>query len=172
MAGLNKMGFIKKSQDEVYICGADMAELISAVQKKGASFRFKATGSSMRPSIRSNDILTISPLQGIPPFTGEVTAFRHPRSNRLILHRIVKKKGISYSIRGDNQRLTDAHIPQENILGIVTRVERKGRARFWPDRFDRPILARLYFRGYLVYLHLRRILKFLLRPLRGLLRSK
>lgn len=156
---------VEKRQEEVQISGAGMAELISAVHEKGAVFRFKATGVSMRPSIRNNDMLTISPLKGIPPAQGEVVAFRHPRSDRLILHRVVKKKGSCYFIRGDSLRLVDANIPEENIIGVVIKVERDGRAIFWPDRFDHTLLSGFYFRVYLVYLFLRRVLKALLKKL-------
>jgi hypothetical protein len=152
-------GFTEIRKEDVIISGANLAELISAVHDKGAAFRFKAGGASMRPAILNDDILTLSPLQGIPPFTGEVVAFSHPQSNRLILHRVVKKKGNSYFLRGDSQSWVDANIPAENILGAVIKVERRGRVLSWPDRFRHPLLTRLYFGSYLVYLYLRRFLR-------------
>jgi hypothetical protein len=153
----------KKEREEVSISGPDMMELLRTVHEKGAAFRFKATGSSMRPCIRNNDMVTVSPLKGIPPFVGEVVAFRHPHTNRLILHRVVRKREHSFFIKGDNLRVIDSHIPGENILGVVTTVERKGKAILWPDRFRHRFLAKRYFKGYIFYLNIRRGLKAILR---------
>jgi signal peptidase I len=150
---------IEKNREEMFLSGHEMAGLIFAVHEKGAAFRFKAPGSSMRPSIRDKDILTLSPLQGMAPLPGEVAAFRRPRANRLILHRVIKRKGKSYFFRGDGQHHIDAYIPEENIIGVVTGVERGGKALFRPNRFRHPLLTRLYFRNYLIYLNLRRFLK-------------
>ncbi|MFC2155975.1 S24/S26 family peptidase [Acidobacteriota bacterium] len=129
---------IEKRKEEMFIYGPEMAGLISAVHDKGAVFRFKAPGSSMRLSIRDKDILTLSPLHGMAPLPGEVAAFRRPRTNRLILHRVIKKKGKSFFFRGDSQHHIDANIPQENIIGVVTQVERSGRKLFRPTGFANP----------------------------------
>jgi hypothetical protein len=145
----------EKKKEELSLPNTAMMELLRAVHDKGAAFRFKAAGFSMTPSIRNNDVITISPLKEIPPAVGEVVAFRHPRSNRLLIHRVVRKKHGTFFFRGDNLRQTDSHIPRENILGVVTRVERRGRVLSWPDRFRHPLRARLYFRGYLAYTNIR-----------------
>ncbi len=155
--------FVEKKKEEVSLSGQDMMELLHAVQKKGAAFRFKATGSSMSPSICNDDMITVSPLKGILPFSGEVVAFRHPQTDRLILHRVVLKRQNAFLIKGDNLREIDSHIPIENVLGVVTKVERKGRAIFWPDRFRHRFLAKLYFKGYITYLNIRRRLKTIFR---------
>lgn len=151
--------------EEIPLSGADMIGLVLAVHEKGAAFRFKAAGSSMKPFIRSGDVLTLSPLQGLPPLVGEVVAFRHPQTHRLMVHRVVRRVNDSYFIKGDNLKKMDAHIPLDNILGVVTKVERKDKAIFWPNRFHHFLLARLYFKGYPGWLHVRRFLKNLLRPI-------
>jgi signal peptidase I len=153
----------EKRQGEIYIPAGDVVELIAAVREKGADFRFKAPGGSMRPAIRNNDLVTLSPLQGLSPFAGEVVAFRHPQSNRLFLHRVIRKKEKLYFIRGDRLQWVDKHIPVENILGVVTEVERSGKTIFWPHRFHRPKRARFYFGSFLIYLSLRRSLKNLIK---------
>lgn len=139
--------------------GPAVMELIAAVHEKGAVFRFKAAGFSMRPSIRNNDVITISPLKGIPPFLGEVVAFRHPKTGSLIIHRVVGKKQGVFFIKGDRLRQVDGHIPLENIIGTVIKVERVGRRIFWPDRFRRRLRAKLYFKGFLTWLRIRRVLR-------------
>lgn len=155
--------FEENKKEELSIPGTAVMELLRAVHEKGAAFRFKAAGLSMTPSICNNDVITISPLEEIPPFVGEVVAFRHPRTNRLLIHRVVRKKHGTFFIRGDSLRQIDSHIPRENILGIVTAVERQGRALFWPDRFHHPFWAKLYFRVYLAYTITRFNLKAVLR---------
>jgi hypothetical protein len=155
--------FVEKKKEELSLPGLAVMELLRAVHEKGAAFRFKAAGLSMTPSICNNDVITISPLEEIPPFVGEVVAFRHPHTDRLLIHRVVREKQGTFFIRGDSLRYTDSHIPGENILGVVTAVERQGRVLFWPDRFQHPFWARLYFRGYLAYTIVRSRLKAALR---------
>ena len=150
-------------KEELSLPGTVVMELLRAVHEKGASFRFIAAGLSMTPAICNNDVITISPLEEIPPFMGEVVAFQHPRTGGLLIHRVVRKKQGTFFIRGDSLRQTDSNIPRENILGVVTAVERRGQMLFWPDRFRHPFWARLYFRGYLAFTIMRFRLKAALR---------
>lgn len=154
-----------EKKEELSLPSTAVMELLRAVHEKGASFRFKAAGLSMTPSICNNDVITVSPLEKIPPFVGEVVAFRHSRTGRLLIHRVIRRKQNTFFIRGDRLRYTDPYIPRENILGVVTAVERQGRRLFWPDRFHHPFWARLYFRGYLAYreirFHLKAVLRFI-----------
>jgi len=162
--------FAENKKEELSIPGTAVIELLRAVHEKGAALRFKAAGSSMTPAICNNDVITISPLEEIPPFVGEVVAFHHPRTDRLLIHRVVRKKQGTFNIRGDSLRYTDSHIPRVNILGVVTAVERQGRVLFWPNRFQHPFWARLYFRGYLAYrimmFHLKAVLRFIFKRLK------
>jgi len=146
-------------KEELSLPGTAVMELLRAVHEKGASFRFKAAGLSMTPAICNNDLITVSPLEEIPPLVGEVVAFRHPRTGCLLIHRVVWKKQGTFFIRGDRLRQTDSFIPRENIFGVVTAVERQGRVLFWPNRFRHPFWARLYFRGYLAFTIIRFHLK-------------
>jgi len=155
----------EKKKEEVSLSGPDMIELVRTVHERGAAFRFKATGSSMRPCICNNDMVTVSPLKGILPSSGEVVAFRHPQRDRLILHRVIRKRENSFFIRGDNLRGIDSHIPLKNVLGVVTKVERKGRTIFWPDRFRHRFLTKFYFKGYITYINIRYGLKTLRRAI-------
>jgi hypothetical protein len=152
-----------EKKEELSLQGTALLELLRAVHEKGAAFRFKAAGFSMVPAICNHDVITISLLEDISPFVGEVVAFRHPRTGRLLVHRVVRKKQGTFFIRGDSLRYTDSHIPGENILGVVTAVERQDRVLFWPNRFRHPFWARLYFRGYLVYMEMRFRVKTVLR---------
>jgi signal peptidase I len=141
----------------VYVPGAEMAQLVRAVHEKGAAFQFTVTGASMKPAVRHNDVVTLSPLGDIPPMPGEVVAAAPAgdTSSRLVLHRVAAVKKGLFTIKGDNLRHPDAHVPLENISGVVTRIERQGKVISWPDRFKHPFKARLFFRFCLIYTRLR-----------------
>lgn len=123
-------------------------ELIEAVHEKGAAFRFAARGHSMAPAIRDNDIITISPLGDLMPRRGDVLAFRHPERPQMLVHRVLHAKGKKYYIKGDNCPMADGWVPLENVLGLITRVERKGRERFWPSHARPSPFANVYLEFY------------------------
>jgi signal peptidase I len=133
-------------------------ELIEAVHEKGASFRFQARGYSMTPTIRDGDIITVSPLKNQMPGRGDVLAFRHPQRPQMLIHRVLRKKGNCFFIKGDNCSDADGWVPVENILGVVTRVERQGKTRFWPNISEPHFWSTIYLSIYPVWLPVRRIL--------------
>ena len=47
---------------ELSLSGANLLKLMKDVHMKGGSLRFTAKGYSMKPSIRHNDIITVSPV--------------------------------------------------------------------------------------------------------------
>lgn len=105
-----------------------MITLLKDILEKDKPVRFQVRGSSMFPAIRNDDIICISPLGGKSPATGEVVAFVHQPGNRLLVHRVVQKKSGGLKIKGDNNRTFDSGIIEpSNILGRLTRLERKGR---------------------------------------------
>ena len=133
-------------------------DLIEAVHEKGASFRFQARGYSMTPSIRDSDVITISPLKNIMPRRGDVVAFRHPDRPQMLVHRVLHAREKKYYIKGDNSPEGDGWVPAENILGLITHVERRGKARFWPNRSAPSASADLYLLFYPLWPPLRRVL--------------
>lgn len=147
---------MEKIDDGISLSAPVIIELIEAVHDKGASFRFQAKGYSMTPSIRNGDFITVSPLAGLFPGRGDVLAFRHPEMPQLLVHRVLGRKMDKLVMKGDSCPIADGVIPAENILGIVTRVERRGKTVFWPDR--RHIWARFYFLIYAFWPPVRRIL--------------
>ena len=96
-----------------------------SVLEKGFSFRFKAKGWSMDPFIRYGDVVTITPITNRPIKIGEVVAFIQPEKNILSVHRVIARRGIEFSIKGDNAiDKSDIRIPNKFILGRVSKVER------------------------------------------------
>jgi len=110
------------------LSGKALVELLRAVIENGKPFRFRASGFSMYPFIRNQDILTISPLSPCSPRLGNVVAFIHPETGRLVVHRVVGRMGESYLTKGDNSSEMDGAISKSNILGHVSHVERGGRS--------------------------------------------
>ena len=117
---------MKLNEDGISLSSPVIMELIEAVHEKGASFRFQARGFSMTPAIRDNDVITISPLQDLMPRRGDVVAFRHPERPQMLVHRVLHGETKKYFIKGDNCPEADGWVPAENILGLITRVERRG----------------------------------------------
>lgn len=118
--------------------GRAFVELFLAVLDKEAFLRFRAKGFSMSPCIKDGDILTVAPWSGRRPRIGDVVAYIHPASEKLVVHRIVGKRGNYYLIKGDNVLETDGFLPAESILAHVKKVERDGKEvhfGFGPERF-------------------------------------
>jgi signal peptidase len=139
-----------------------LPELVKDILSKGVECRFQAKGHSMSPFIKDGDIVTISPLTRSSPGLGDVVAFNHPETGKLFVHRIVLKKRDSYIVKGENAFEADGLIKKGNILGFVTRVERKGKKvllGLGPERF---LIAFLTRRGLLFPL---------LSPIRKIIRS-
>jgi len=105
--------------------GDSLSELMRQVLAKGKPFRFKARGLSMSPFIKDGDVLTVTPL-ATAPRTGDVAAFLHPATGRLVVHRLVRKRAGRYQFKGDNADEVEHGLPIERIVGLVTSVERDG----------------------------------------------
>ena len=102
----------------------------------------------MTPAIRDGDVITVSPLKDLMPRRGDVLAFRHPDRPQMLVHRVLHAKGRTISSRATIALTADGWVPAENILGLITRVERRGKVRFWPNRmapsFDRILYLFFY----------------------------
>ncbi len=101
-------------------------ELLRAMNDRGVPLRTTVCGFSMHPFIRDQDVLTIAPIPPRLPRVGEVVAFTHPASGRLVIHRITAKKDARWLLKGDNIPKTDGLVEPRYILGRVVRVERQG----------------------------------------------
>ncbi len=119
--------FLEISSEELSLPQPAIVDLCRATLNKGAEFRFKASGFSMLPCIRSGDILTVSSITGIPIKFADIVAFTHPISKKLIVHRVLYKKKCAYLIKGDNIHIADGFIPSNDIIGRITKVERGSR---------------------------------------------
>jgi signal peptidase I len=122
-----KPAILKIKEDELFVSGSALVDLLRSVIDKGFLFRFRARGDSMVPFIMHDDLVTIAPLKNSLPHTGDVVAFSFQRPDKLIIHRIVKRKGDYFLLKGDNLSYIDGLIHKSNIIGYVTKIERKGK---------------------------------------------
>ena len=147
-----KPSLFTNMQEELSLTGKALNELLQAVLDKGVPFRFKAKGFSMSPFIKNDDVITVSPLESFSLYPGQIVAFIHPQTRKLNVHRIIKKKGHSYLIKGDNSFKTNGHIPIKNIMGHVTRIERRGKKVHFGLGPERHLIAFFSSRGLLFHL--------------------
>jgi hypothetical protein len=159
-----KPSLLITKQDELSLAGTAFTSLLRAVLDKGVSFRFRATGFSMSPFISNGDVLTVSPLSGRPRL-GDVVAFVRQETGGLAIHRVVGTNAWDCLIRGDNSFRDDGFVPEANILGRITKVERNGKnvlLGLGPERYLIGLLAR---KGLLIpmFLPIPRHLRTLLR---------
>lgn len=100
---------------------------IEAELNKNGTLVYTNVGDSMFPLIRSNgDIIVIKKHNG--PFKKYDIPLYKRESGQYVLHRILKvKKDGSYVLCGDNRFFKEHGITDQNMLGILHSVVRKGK---------------------------------------------
>jgi len=110
--------------DRLMISGPAFALVVQTVLKNGVTAKFKVTGSSMLPTIRNNDVVSISPYKENNPKVGEVVALLDRANSRIVIHRIIKKQENMFLLKGDGLWRYDGFFPREWIVGFVSGLER------------------------------------------------
>lgn len=144
-----------ETTEEFSLSGAALTEILQTGTAKDVSFRFKVKGFSMTPFIRDGDVLTISPwVKGLDGL-GRVVAFVHSVNGGLAIHRIVGRKMGNYLIKGDGIFGIDGLVPEKNILGMVTKIERNKRVILFglgPERILIAFLSRVRFISLILWI--------------------
>ena len=138
--------FRSNQREPLRLSALALTDLLKGVMEKGKPFRFQATGFSMSPFIKNGDLVTLSTLNRSAPCLGDVVGFTPPESDKLIIHRVVGKRGSSFYIKGDSLSEIDLLLPQERIVAKVTRVDRNGKRihlGLGPERRLIALLSRL-----------------------------
>ncbi len=98
---------------------------------QGYSVRFSAPGTSMGPTIRDGETITVAPAVPSEIRRGDVVAYR--RGYHVIAHRVVgverHNESPVFLMRGDAAMSCDPPVTREQILGKVVSVEGRGRQR-------------------------------------------
>lgn len=106
---------------------AQMYPIISEVLASGGTFTLTITGTSMYPTLLGKrDRVTLS---AAPARLKKLDLPLYRRKDgSFVLHRIIGiSKDDSYICCGDHQTLREPGIRQEQIVGLVTAIERKGK---------------------------------------------
>ena len=112
---------------ELRLSNLGQLELLRATNERGVPLRTMVRGFSMHPFVQDQDVLTISPINDWQPQVGDIVAFTQPDACSLVIHRIIAKTITGWQLKGDNCLEADGVVMRENIIGRVTRIERRGR---------------------------------------------
>jgi len=104
-----------------------LSELSGELLSLGYGVRFRAPGTSMHPTIRHGDVITIEPVATAKLKRGDIILYR--LKSDFIAHRIVNIEerdgcGPTLILRGDASATCDAPVRQKQVLGKVVYLER------------------------------------------------
>ena len=118
----------------------------------------------MAPFIRDGDAVTVAPRSGRRTRRGDVVALVVPDDGRLLVHRVVGRRGAAVLIKGDSVSRSDGWFGEAEVVGVVVRVDR-GNKRRWlglgPERALVGVLSRTRLPVWRLLARLRRVI---LRP--------
>jgi signal peptidase I len=106
-----------------------LGALIEDALTTGTMVRFRAAGTSMYPTIRDSEVITISGVSTDEVVRGDVLLCRHDK--RLLAHRVVGVTGFGgnrfFELRGDAKSACDRPVGADGVVGRVVSVCRNGR---------------------------------------------
>lgn len=94
--------------------------------KENEQIEVLTTGCSMRPLFREHKDVVIIKRADCPFKKGDVVLYPSKRGRRNILHRIIRFKGDTLIIRGDNNYFTEI-VPKTQIVGVLKEFYRGGK---------------------------------------------
>jgi hypothetical protein len=106
----------------------DAANIAEALEQHGR-VSLRVQGTSMLPWMRPGDIASIRRVSADTIRCGDVVLFR--RKSQLFVHRIIEKRGArgaaQFRAKGDAHPTCDGLVEQQELLGRVVRIYRRGR---------------------------------------------
>lgn len=140
----------------------ELLPVIAGTLAAGGTVRLPITGTSMLPLlVAGRDTVVLAPIHGTLQ-TYDLPLYRR-ENGAFVLHRVVRVENDgTYTCCGDNQWVKETGIRHSQLIGVVTRICRKGR--------EFPVTAkryRLYVRVWALLFPIRRYLV----ALRGKLRK-
>lgn len=85
------------------------------------------TGKSMYPLLtHKKDSVILTKCDKFNLKKGDIPLYKR-NNGQYVLHRIVKVKGNSYDLCGDDQYIIEKSLPKENIIAVVKTFERNGK---------------------------------------------
>jgi signal peptidase I len=141
---------IESGRHDVITDNEAVAGLLTDALRAGRSFSFRAGGFSMSPFIKDGDLITVSPFGNMPPGRGDIVAFLATAQDGLTVHRIIKRQGIDFIMKGDSNRAADMPVSGSNLLGRVTGIRRRKTERYLGLGPESPLLAAMSRAGILM----------------------
>ena len=107
---------------------AGMEEIVPIIEERigsGKEVRITVTGNSMVPMLRHRrDSVVLKRAENLNKY--DIPLYR--RENGIyVLHRIIKKKGDTYYIAGDNETSLEYPVKKEQVIAVVSGFYRKGK---------------------------------------------
>jgi signal peptidase I len=118
-----------------------LLQLVESCLEAGAEARFEAQGRSMLPLIRPGDLVRVRSTSEQGPKLGDVVAVLGMPAGGLLLHRVIRVRDGRLLLRGDNTTVDNGECSVDDVLAVVSGVERKGRpVRFGAGRWRTPVV--------------------------------
>ncbi len=144
---------IAAAEQDARLAGPDLAALAREVLARGGAFSFRATGSSMSPTIRSGETVLVRSREFDRLRPGDVV-MACLKGGLVIVHRVIGRTMFENKptliTMGDNSSSPDLPLTDDEIIGLVTAVWGRGRKTDLEWRFYKiggRLLARLQARG-------------------------
>jgi hypothetical protein len=107
------------------------SDLSGELLSLGLGVRFRAPGTSMHPTIRHGDVITVEPVEPPDLKRGDIILYR--LQNNFIAHRLVNIEerngcGLTFILRGDGSTTCDAPVKPAQVLGKIVCLERGHRS--------------------------------------------
>ncbi len=112
---------------------------------RNRGFSWTLQGESMCPTLPPGCVVTIQPLQ--TPRLGDIVVFS--QGDRLLAHRLVRRRGDGWICQGDARRTPDGLITREHIIGRVVEA-RWGERVIWAAPESAPTRYRWILRYHLL----------------------
>ena len=128
----------------------EFVELLDEALSQGKDFSFTPTGSSMLPMLDGvNDTVTLTRKpKKLKKY--DVVLYKRRRDNALVLHRVIRVDGDSYTMSGDSQRYFDEDIPYGDVLAVMKSFTHNSKEisanSFFYKIYSRYILIKKYIR--------------------------
>jgi len=124
------------------VSAPDLIGVSRDILGRGKSFRFEARGRSMAPFIRDGDILEVTPV-GARIIRCSDVIFYHVDQARAVAHRVIRvgsddQKSV-FITRGDAQEGAGEKVVPDQVLGIVSAIERNGKRRVLGRPWHKPV---------------------------------
>lgn len=99
--------------------------------KRDGRLVYKTKGRSMEPMLRENRDLVVIEVPSARLKKYDVALYR--AGDKYVLHRVIGVKDGYYRIRGDNTYAVEC-VPDETVVGVLVRFQRKGKEHAVIDR--------------------------------------